>query len=51
MNFFGFNSHRVGVASMALVYGMGKYNIIWKKVLLVESLLKPAMSINTGTKY
>ena len=50
MNFFGFNSHRVGVASMALVYGKGK-NIIWKKVLLVESLLKPAMSINIGTKY
>ena len=31
MNFFGFNNHRVGVASMALVYGKGKYNIIWKK--------------------
>ena len=28
MNFFGLNSHRVGVASMALVYGKGKYNII-----------------------
>ena len=34
MNVFGLNSHRVGVASMALVYGKGKHDIIWKKVLL-----------------
>ena len=28
MNFFGLNSNRVGVASMALVYGKGKHNLL-----------------------